>query len=110
MTAIYSSVFIVVDALDESQASDGCRKGFLSKIFNLQAKCRANVFATSRFIPDVLEEFEGSAKLEIRARQEDVRAYLDYHMSPHRAFLRKNQELQEEIKSKIVEAVQGMYI
>jgi hypothetical protein len=110
VAAMYSRVFIVVDALDECQASDGCRKGFLSKIFNLQAKCRANVFATSRLIPEVLGEFEGSVQLEIHARQEDVRIYLDNHMSPHRAFLRKNQELQEEIKTKIAKAVQGMYV
>lgn len=106
---MYSRVFIIVDALDECQASNGCRKRFLSEIFDLQPKYGINVLATSRFMPEVLQEFEGSVRLEIRARQEDVRVYIDREMSPHRAFLRRNQELQEEVKTKIVELVQGMY-
>jgi hypothetical protein len=35
VTAMYSRAFIVVDALDECQASDGCRSRFLLEIFNL---------------------------------------------------------------------------
>jgi hypothetical protein len=31
VTAIYSRAFIVIDALDECQASDGCRSRFLSR-------------------------------------------------------------------------------
>ena len=108
VAAIYSRVFIIVDALDECQVSDGCRTRFLTEILNLQDKRGVNVFATSRFIPEIINEFEGSAQLEIRASEQDVRTYLDYHMSPRRAFLRKNQELQEEIKLKIIEVVKGM--
>lgn len=42
-----SRVFLVVDALDECQASDGCRMRFLSALFNLQAKHGSNILATS---------------------------------------------------------------
>ena len=35
VVALYSRVFIIVDALDECQVSDGCRSRFLSEIFNL---------------------------------------------------------------------------
>ena len=31
----YTRVFIIIDALDECQVSDGCRSRFLSEIFNL---------------------------------------------------------------------------
>jgi hypothetical protein len=78
---MYSRAFIVVDALDECQAIDGCRSRFLSEIFNLQAKSRANIFATSRFIPEITERFAGSMLLEIRASEHDVRKYVDGHMS-----------------------------
>jgi len=77
VAAMYSRIFIVVDALDECQVSGGCRMRFLSEIFNLQAKCGANLFATSRFLPDIIETFKGSILLEIRASNEDIRAYLD---------------------------------
>ncbi|RYP92526.1 hypothetical protein DL770_001392 [Monosporascus sp. CRB-9-2] len=36
--AMYSRVFVVIDALDECQAVEDCRKTFLSEIFGLQAK------------------------------------------------------------------------
>ena len=55
----YSRAFIIIDALDECQVSDGGRRKFLSEIFNLQAKTGANLFATSRFIPEIMKEFEG---------------------------------------------------
>jgi hypothetical protein len=47
---MYSRVFIIVDALDECQLSEGCRTTFLTEIFNLQAKSRANIFEDYREI------------------------------------------------------------
>ena len=110
MAAMYSRVFIVVDALDECQVFDGCRSRFLSEIFNLQVKCGVNVFATSRFIPGITERFNGSTSLEIRASGEDVRKYLEGHMSQLPSFVSCNVDLQEEIVNKIVQAVDGMYV
>jgi len=107
---MYSRAFIVVDALDECRASNGCRSRFLSEIFNLQAKSKANIFATSRFIPEITERFEGSMLLEIRASEHDVRRYVDGHMSHLPSFVGRSLDLQEEIKAEIVKAVDGMYV
>jgi Cdc6-like AAA superfamily ATPase len=109
VAAMYSRVFIIVDALDECQASDGCRERFLSEIFTLQTKARANLFATSRYISNIEKEFERSTLLEIRASDEDVRRYLDSHVLQLPGFVTRSLELQEEIKAAIVEAVDGMY-
>jgi hypothetical protein len=49
VAALYARVFIVVDALDECQSTNGCRKRFLAEAFNLQAKCGMNLFATSLY-------------------------------------------------------------
>lgn len=57
-----------------------------------------------------MEVLKRSERLEIRAKEEDIRTYLDHRMSPRRAFLKKNHQLQEEIKAKIVEAINGMYV
>jgi NACHT domain len=110
VAAMYSRVFIVVDALDECQASNGCRAKFLSETFSLQSKCAANVFATSRFIPEITERFKNNIALEIRASGEDVRKYLDGHMFQLPGFVSRNLELQEEIKTTILKAVDGMYV
>ena len=110
IVASYSRTYIIIDALDECGISDGdCRK-FLSEIFNIQAKTGASLFATSRFIPDIAENFKGSPSLEIRANDEDVRRYLDGHMSQLRSFVSRKPELQEEIKNEIVKAVDGMWV
>ena len=109
VAAMYSRVFIVVDALDECQASDGCRARFLLEIFTLQAKTGANLFATSRRISNIEKEFEESTLLEIRASEEDVRRYLDCHVLRLPRFVTRSLELQEEIKAAIVKAVDGMY-
>jgi len=110
VVALYSKVFILVDALDECQSCDNYRTSFLEEIFNLQDKCTVNVFATSRFIPEVTREFEDSDWLEIRATEEDVRTYLNGHLKPRKAFLKKNIELQNEIKEKIAAATMGMLV
>jgi hypothetical protein len=110
VVALYSRVFIIVDALDECQVSNGCRIRFLSEIFNLQEKRQASLFVTSRFIPEFDEKFKESMRLEIRASNQDVHRYLDGHMSQLPGCVLRSSELQNEIKAEIVKAVDGMYV
>jgi Cdc6-like AAA superfamily ATPase len=104
----YSRVFIIVDALDECQISGNCQQ-FLSEIFRLQAIAQVNIFATSRFIPEITDYFTGGLVLEIRANEDDIRKYLGGHMFRLPRFARDNQ-LQSEIETCITEAVDGMYV
>jgi hypothetical protein len=108
MAVVYSRVFIIVDALDECQISDGCRTRLLSKILNLQVRNGANIFATSRFIPDITEKFQGSISLEIRASDEDMQRYLDGRILESESVVLKTSR--EEIKAEIMEAVDRMYV
>jgi hypothetical protein len=59
VAAMYSRVFVIVDALDECQVSDSCR------LINLQVRSGTNIFATSRFIPEITEKFNGSIFVEM---------------------------------------------
>ncbi|KAI1125954.1 hypothetical protein F5Y10DRAFT_279158 [Nemania abortiva] len=86
--AAYSRVYVVIDALDECDTSNGCRDRFLSEIFRIQSSGRVSILATSRDNLEIQCRFEGSAVLEIRAAQDDVRKYLDDHMSELPAFTR----------------------
>ena len=111
VAAKYSRVFIVVDALDECQASDGCRARLLSELFNLQKRHGTNILATSRFIPEVVDQFKGNSELlEIRASREDVERYLEDRIRQLSSFVQKNRQLQTDIKIGISEAVDGMYV
>ena len=108
---LHSRSFILVDALDECEVNDGGRLKFLSELLNLQSIATTSIFATSRDIPDIASKFTGgSAILEIRASDEDVRRYIEGHMEQLPSFVQRKVDLQEDIKAEIVNAVQGMYI
>jgi hypothetical protein len=110
VAAMYSRVFIIVDALDECQVSNGCRTRFLAEIFDLQKKRGANFFATSRFIPKITETFAGSKSIEICASKDDVQRYVVGHIGQLLSFVQTNKDLQEEIKTGISDAVCGMCV
>ncbi len=94
--AMYSRVFILVDALDECQRSDSCLSAFLTEVFSLQAKTGANLFATSRRIPDIEARFARCLKRDVLASYDDVICYLHGHISELRPFVQKAPGLQEK--------------
>jgi len=106
----YSRVFIIIDALDECQISGSYQQRFLSSLFNLQVNYGINLFITSRPILNIEKEFKGKIILEIRASEEDVRRYLEDHMFRLPGFVVRSLELQEEIKTSIIKATDGMYV
>jgi hypothetical protein len=110
VVADYSRAFIIIDALDECQVSKGDRRNLLSEIFSLQAKTGINLFVTSRFIQEITKEFKGSMILEVRASDEDVQRYLNGRILQTQLHILKHGDLQDEIKTKIAEAIDGMYV
>ena len=107
---IYSRVFIVVDALDECQDSDGSQTSLLNDLFSLQNKSEISLFTTSRFIPEIMEKFQGCLSLEIRPSQVDIWHYLDSHMSALPGFVKSDKDLQTEVKTAIEAAIDGVYV
>jgi len=105
--ADYARTFIIIDALDEYH---GDRRKFLLEMFNLQAKTGVNLFTTSPFIPEIEKEFEGCLSLEIRASDEDVKKYIDGHISQLPSFISRNLDLQREIETEVTRAADGMYV
>jgi Cdc6-like AAA superfamily ATPase len=107
---LYSKVFLIVDALDECQTTGGCRADFFSEILNVQNNHRVNLFATSRYIPEVTIMFQNSISPEIRASEYDVRRYVKSHISHLPSFIQRSLELQVEVETEIVKAVDGMHV
>ncbi|OAL04266.1 hypothetical protein IQ06DRAFT_96048 [Phaeosphaeriaceae sp. SRC1lsM3a] len=106
----FSRVFVLVDALDECQVNDNCRAKLLSQLLQLQNKSGANLFVTSRFIPDIMERFERDLRLEIRANEHDVQRYIEGHLDELPRFVRRDPDLQREISSGIIKAIDGMFL
>ncbi|KAF9769656.1 hypothetical protein IL306_012906 [Fusarium sp. DS 682] len=76
----YTRVYILIDALDEYQEDQqpgNSWKTLLGEIFKLRDEAGVNIFATSRPIPTITGEFGYESTLEIRARDEDVMAFIN---------------------------------
>lgn len=108
VVATYSTVFIIVDALDECQPFNNCGSMLLSYIFDLQANTVTNLFATSRPIPDIEAQFKTHLRREILATHEDVRTYLEGRMSDLPRCILNRPDIQEKAKTEIASAVDGM--
>lgn len=103
---LFSRLFIIVDALDECQALTVSK--LLDLIFDLQTTAKLNFFATSRFIPDIVARFQNMPTLEIRAAKLDVMEYLRSNLHKLPLFVSRDPQLQQDIVTKITNAVDGM--
>ena len=105
----YSTVYIVVDALDEcSNTSGGVRRQLVDKLRSLQANRNVRLLFTSRFIPEVTEDFRLSPWLEVRASEEDVKRFVAGQIPRLPNCIQRDKELKSAVQIKIVEAVDGM--
>ena len=106
VTTTFFRVFIAIDALDECPVA----AGLLSRIFELRTKHNINFMATSRYIPEIMAEFEGCLSLDIRATHHDVRTYVKGHLTQLPSFVLRNPQIQEEIIQEIMKATDGMFL
>ncbi|KAF3177841.1 hypothetical protein TWF788_007623 [Orbilia oligospora] len=108
VAALYAKVFILVDALDECHLGE--RRRFLTEIFNFQTKSGANLFVTSRDIPDINEHFKKSLKIEISGKEEDLQKYMEGSLPDLPRILSQKPELWEQIQRKTLEAAGGIFL
>ncbi|KAI1775102.1 ankyrin repeat-containing domain protein [Hypoxylon cercidicola] len=108
IASTYSRVFVIIDALDECRHYT--RSMLLSEIFGLQKKVDISILATTRSIPEIINEFENTEQMEIRASDEDIQRYLVGNMSRLPAFVQRDGKLQEEITTYIGKAVDGIFL
>ncbi|KAJ7434230.1 ankyrin repeat domain-containing protein [Mycena latifolia] len=107
--AQYTKVFIVIDALDEYP--DHHRHLFLKYLVNLLPQ--TCILMTSRPHINLDAQFPNMKTIEIRATEEDIHKYLDAQiqnsarLSKH---VRTRPEFQDEIRSKILGNVKGMFL
>lgn len=112
VVALQDRTFVLVDALDECQPAARNTLKLLTFLFKLQTDYGSNIFATSRFMPEIVEKFNsnGCRSIEIRASDEDLRRYLQGHMSQLPRFVQTKKDLQEQIVTGITKFVDGMYV
>jgi hypothetical protein len=105
----FSKIFIVIDALDECSEESRIREHFLAEVRKLLPMIR--LLVTSRHIPDIERKFEGAARLEICARDKDIKRYLESRIEsqlPLAGYVRTDPTLRSDILTTIVEKAHGM--
>jgi len=105
----YSKTFFIIDALDE--CSEDAQRTLL-ELGALQVKMNLNLIITSRPSASIKQVLEGAEQLEVRARDEDVRSYLQERISTTRVarVVGSDAALQENILNTITEKADGMYV
>jgi Cdc6-like AAA superfamily ATPase len=106
--ASYSTVHVVIDALDECRDRDGTRRQFLAKLRDLQAGTNLRLMVTSRFIPEIVDEFREALTLEVQASRADVKRFVVGQIYRLPKCVQRDSALQGIVQEKIVEAVDGM--
>ena len=107
----FRKVHIVVDALDECAESDEDALSFITRILNLGRN--VGLLCTSRFSATFDAFFKREIRMEISARAEDVRIFIETQL-PRQTRLSKHvradPKLSEDIIGAIIEQSQGMYV
>ncbi|XHG08763.1 hypothetical protein AWENTII_011856 [Aspergillus wentii] len=111
----FERTIIIIDALDEIQDPSGAygsANRFLSEVFRLQERTNTSLFATSRFGADIEGLFnkKGCTMLEIRASDDDIRNYLEEHISELPSLRSDSTDLASRIKDTISGAAGGMFL
>ena len=104
----YTTVYIVVDALDECADRDGARGRLIDKLRELQARIDMRLLFTSRFIPEITQKFQSNPMLEVRASEEDVKRFVAGQMPRLPECIQRDEDLKQDVQNMIVEAFGGM--
>lgn len=103
-----SRLYLIVDALDELGNAGQVRQSLIGRLRPLQDLHQFNLMTTSRYIPSLALDFHQPVCMDIQASPEDIRRYVEGHISDLPNCVRKNLGLQDTIASAIVDAVEGM--
>ena len=109
-SASYTTIYVVVDALDEYQDDEGARHEFLTRLTDLQINQDVRLMATSRFIPSIMDMFNKSTKLEIRASKQDIQKFIAGQIHRLPKCIQIDPGLQADIQESTAEAAGGMSV
>jgi len=103
-------VFVVLDALDECDEGNGCRRSLLAE---LQSFPGINLMVTSRPHIGIEDPISEIVQVDIRASDDDLYTYVDGRISQDTRLakhVKDHSDLRDDIKKTIVGAAQGMYV
>ncbi|KAF1997424.1 hypothetical protein P154DRAFT_470891 [Amniculicola lignicola CBS 123094] len=106
----YTSAYVVLDALDEYPAKDRKRDRLLARIFELQRCSDLQLVITSRPIPEVIDSFGGTPKVEVRASHADIRLFAAERTGNLPKSAKRDAKFVDWVLNTVVGAVDGMFL
>ncbi|KAF4472106.1 ankyrin repeat [Fusarium albosuccineum] len=115
---LFSTTFIIIDALDECKTAGRFEDTFLSEICTLRDQTAANILVTSRPSESLKNELGGCFVQEIYAHNEDVISYIDHRMGEMMVLDESNLDLEGHekerlkalIRDEVSQAVDGIFL
>jgi hypothetical protein len=107
----FDEVFIVIDALDECPEVDQTRKDFLAEVRGLLPKVR--IMVTSRQLLSIEGMIKDDIRLDIRAREQDVRKFIESQIEQQEGLvdlLEGHDDVRTMITTKVLEKTNGMLV
>ena len=101
-------VYLIVDALDELGNAGQVRQSFVKRLRLSQDLYHFNLMITSRYIPSLAQDFQNSLRMDIRASPDDIKKYVQGHISDLASYVRKDTRLHATIANSIAKVVEGM--
>ncbi|KAJ7586734.1 ankyrin repeat-containing domain protein, partial [Mycena floridula] len=109
--ATYSCVYIIVDAFDECSEVTGARSKFLFALRSLPRTAR--LLITSRDIMSIAQQLSIAEIIEIQARPDELRMYIEQRISSEARLgrlINHDTALQETIVASVTRQVSGMFL
>ena len=101
-------IYLIVDALDELGNAGQVRQNFIGRLRLLQDRYHFNLMTTSRYIPSLAQDFQNPLCMDMQASPDDIKKYVQGHISDLAKCVRKDSGLQETIANSIANVVEGM--
>lgn len=103
-----TKLYIIIDALDECAIENGTRRQLSDCLGQMRNSTDIRLMVTSRHIPDIVQEFQDSLRIEIRARDEDIKPFIQGQLDRLPRCVQNSTELQLMIQEKVTGAIDGM--
>jgi hypothetical protein len=104
LTSKYETLFVVIDALDECAESEEDALRFLSSVRSIGWNVR--ILCSSRFSTTFEAFFISTKKLEIYARDEDIKTFLDSELN-QQPRLSKHVRADPDLRTEIIDSIAG---
>ena len=105
---LFQAVFLVVDALDECSERPDARAKLTKGILDIQMRTNCQLLCTSRQNREIVNLFDESDTVLVRAHPDDVQIYLQSRIDDLPTLIRGDVSLRASIIARIDEVNDGM--